>query len=64
MSSAAPEQKAGFDLSGMLVSWGLVSSRQEATYVLIAIGALALIAAFFIYQASAGSTPPPPPVNV
>lgn len=58
-----PAQQSGFDLSGKLVAWGLVSSRDEATYVLLAIGVLALGAAVFIFMSSSGSTPPPPPIS-
>ncbi len=59
-----PERSAGFDLSGKLMSWGLVSSRQEAQYVLIAIAVLALIGTFFALRGSGGSLPPPPPTSI
>lgn len=32
-----PERKAGMDIIGALVRWGMVSSRQEAQYVLIGV---------------------------
>ncbi len=58
-----PQEKPGFDLSGMLVRWGLVSSRQEATYVLIVIGILALVGAYVLYGAlSGGSNVPTTPI--
>jgi len=53
-----PQMKNGFDPSGKLVEWGFVESHREAQYVLIAVGVLALIVAFFIM--SRGGTPPPP----
>lgn len=55
-----PEQPSGFDLSGKLVEWGLVSNRQEATYVLIAIGVLAVIVAFFVFRVGGGGSDAPP----
>ncbi|MBI5644716.1 hypothetical protein HY970_01325 [Candidatus Kaiserbacteria bacterium] len=52
-----PEAKPGFDITGKLVEWGLVSSRQEAQYVLIGVGVLALIAAFFFMRSGGSSAP-------
>lgn len=59
-----PVADAGADITGKLVQWGLVSSRQEAEYVLIGVGVLVLIVAYFIYHSSGGNLPPPPPVGV
>ena len=59
----APVRSGGFDLRGMLVRWGLVSSTQEAEYVLIAVAVVALlIAAFFFFRGTGNSAPPPAPV--
>lgn len=58
-----PPVENGFDITGKLVSWGLVSSRQEAQYVMITVAVLALVAAFFLFTRSGGGgeAPPPPP---
>lgn len=54
-----PEQKQGFDLSGKLIQWGLVADRQQASYVLIGIAGLALVAAlFFMFSGGGGDAPP------
>ena len=58
-----PLQDTGTDFTSKLVSWGLVSSRDEAQYVLIGVAVLALAAAVFFFFSSGGGTPPPPPVN-
>jgi hypothetical protein len=59
-----PEEAAGFDLTGKLVEWGLVSDTQQAQYVLIGVAVLALlVAAFFFFHSAGSSTPPPPPVS-
>ncbi len=59
-----PQQAEGFDLTGKLVQWGLVSSRQEAQYVLIGVAVLALlIAAYFLLHSTGSSLPPPPPIS-
>lgn len=61
---APPQQSAGFDLTGKLVDWGLVSSTEEAQYVLIGVAVVAfLAAAFFIFHSGGGSAPPPPPIS-
>lgn len=52
-------EKSGMDISGKLVEWGLVSNRQEASYVLIAIAVLALIAAYFLYSSLSGGSDVP-----
>jgi hypothetical protein len=59
-----PVASAGFDITGKLVGWGLVSTRQQAEYVLIGLGVLVLIIAFFVYHGTGSSLPPPPPVGV
>mgnify|MGYP003394611279 CR=1 FL=1 len=61
--SRPPTESGGFDIAGKLVAWGLVSNRQEATYVLIALGVLALILAFFLIRSSGSDLPAPPPVS-
>lgn len=59
-----PVRAQGFDLTGRLVNWGIVSSKQEAQYVLIAVVvALLLVAGFFIFHSGGGSAPPPIPVS-
>lgn len=59
-----PQQSLGADITGKLIAWGFVSSRQEAQYVLAGIAALALIAAYFIYRmfVGGGSGVPTTPV--
>lgn len=61
-----PPTESGTDLTGKLVSWGLVSSRQEAQYVMIGVAVFAfIIAVFFFGRAVAGGdAPPPPPPNL
>lgn len=49
-----PVQGKGFDLTGKLIGWGLVSSRKEAEYVLIAVAVVALLAAFYFFTSSSG----------
>lgn len=61
---APPQQTAGFDLAGKLVQWGLVADRQQATYALIGIAVLALVAAFFFIRSSGADLPPPPPTGL
>lgn len=58
-----PEASGGFDITGKLISWGLVSNRKEAEYLLIGVAVVALLAAFFFYRSTAGSLPPPPPIG-
>jgi hypothetical protein len=54
-----------YDISAKLIGWGLVKTRQEAEYVLIAAGVVALLMAFFLFRgASQPSVPPPPYVEV
>lgn len=59
-----PEESSGFDLSGMLISWGIVNNRKEAEYVLMALAVVALLVAAYFFFSSSSSTPPPPPVGV
>lgn len=60
---APPQRQGGFDLTGKLVEWGLASSAEQAQYVLIAVGVLALLVAGYLFFSSGASTPPPPPVS-
>jgi len=63
---APPQRAAGFDLTGKLVTWGLVSTPQEAQYVLIGIAVLAVVIAGYLLIGSVsggGHLPPPPPVS-
>lgn len=53
-----PTREQSFDLAGKLVEWGMVGSREQATYVLIGAAALAIVAAFF-FLGSGGSDAPP-----
>ena len=57
-----PRKESGFDLTGSLVRAGLVSSRDEAQYVLIAIAVLAVVGAGFFFFRSGGSSVPTQPV--
>jgi len=59
-----PEEAAGFDLSGKLISWGIVNNRKEAEYALMAMAVFALVVAVYFFFSSSGSTPPPPPIGV
>ena len=45
---APPSRKGGMDITGMLVRWGLVSSSQEAQYVLGGAAALILLATVWL----------------
>lgn len=58
------ETPQGVDITGKLVAWGLVSDKQQASYVLIGIAVLAFIIAFFFIRASGSDLPPPPPTGV
>jgi len=45
-----PQRSSGFDLTGLIIKWGLVSSRKEAEYVMIGVGVVALLAAaYFVF---------------
>lgn len=52
---AAPA--SSFDLAGKLVEWGFVSSRQEASYVLIAVVVLILLGSIFFFRSNVASYP-------
>lgn len=55
---APPTRSGGFDMSDKLVTWGLVASRQEAQYVLIAIAVVIfIVAGYFLF--SGGESAPP-----
>lgn len=58
-----PVASGGFDMSGMLIKWGVASSRQQAEYILITIGILALAVAVFVYMSSSGSSDVPTQPN-
>ncbi len=42
------------DLTGMLITWGLVSNRQQAEYVMIGLAVVIALIAFFVYRSSTG----------
>lgn len=44
-----PPARSGGDLTGKLIKWGFVSTRQEAEYVMIGIGIAVAVLAFFVY---------------
>lgn len=60
---APVQNQQGNDFATKLVQWGLVADRQQATYVLIGIGVLALIIAFFLLRSAGSDLPPPPPIE-
>jgi len=49
-----PASSGGFDLSGMLIKWGVVSSPQQAEYVLMAVGLLCLVGAGYFFWSDGG----------
>lgn len=53
-----PTREQGFDLTGKLVEWGMVGSREQGTYILIGIAALAIVVALY-FLGSGGSDAPP-----
>jgi len=55
-----PMSSGGFDLSGMLIKWGVVSSPQQAEYVLITVAAICLIVAGYFFFFSGGGSDPFP----
>lgn len=42
----------GGDLTGKLIAWGVVSSRQQAEYVMIGLAVLIAVIAFFVYRSA------------
>jgi hypothetical protein len=58
-----PQQSAGSDITGKLIQWGFVSTRQEAQYALVGVAVVALILAYFLYgKLGGGSSVPTEPV--
>ena len=47
-----PPSRSSSDFTGKLIKWGLVSSRQEAEYVMIGIGIAVAVLAFFVYRST------------
>ena len=56
-------QEAGFDLTGKLIAWGLVKTRDEAQYVMIGVAAVAILLAGYFFMSGGSHLPPPPPVQ-
>ncbi|OGG51079.1 hypothetical protein A3C18_03710 [Candidatus Kaiserbacteria bacterium RIFCSPHIGHO2_02_FULL_54_11b] len=54
-----PPASQGFDLTGMLMKWGVASSRQQAEYVLIGIAVLAIVVGVFFYLSGSSGSPIP-----
>ncbi len=48
----SPPSRSGTDLTGKLVTWGIVSSRQQAEYVMIGLAVLVALLAFFVYRSA------------
>jgi len=48
------EQSKGSDFTGKLITWGLVSNRQQAEYVMIGLAVLIAVVAFFVYRSTSG----------
>ena len=46
-------QNAKTDLTGMFIQWGLVSNRQQAEYLMIALAIVIVIIAVFVYRSTA-----------
>jgi hypothetical protein len=55
---APPTSSSGEGLADKFIKWGLVSSRQQAEYLMLGIAGLVLIIAIFVFT-SGGSEPPP-----
>jgi hypothetical protein len=58
-----PVASGGFDLSGSLIKWGIVSTRQQAEYVLMGDAALAIVVAIFVYVSGSGVSDVPTTPN-
>jgi hypothetical protein len=44
-----PPERKSFDLTAKIIQWGLASNRQQAEYILMAIGVGALVLALVVY---------------
>lgn len=56
---APPVRSVGTDITGKLVTWGLAGSRQQAEYILMVVGAIALLTAlYFMFFGGSSSAPP------
>ena len=51
-----PQQSMGADITGKLIKWGFVATRQEAQYVLIGVAIVALVLAYVLYGRLGGSS--------
>ncbi|OGG56145.1 hypothetical protein A3D71_03000 [Candidatus Kaiserbacteria bacterium RIFCSPHIGHO2_02_FULL_55_20] len=58
-----PPEASGSDISGMLIKWGIASSRQQAEYVLIGIAVAVFVIAAFIYFSGSGASDVPTTPN-
>ncbi|MBI5457470.1 hypothetical protein HY971_01970 [Candidatus Kaiserbacteria bacterium] len=58
-----PVASGGFDLSGMLIKWGIASSRQQAEYVLIGVTVVIIAIAVFVYFSGSGASDVPTTPN-
>ncbi len=45
-----PSRDSGGDFTGKLITWGLVSTRQQAEYVMVGLAVAIVIIAFFVYR--------------
>jgi hypothetical protein len=54
-----PQEEGGWDLTGQIVSLGLAKTREQAEYVLIAVGVLALLVMVYFFFHGTGSSAPP-----
>ena len=58
-----PQEVRGVDIAGKLVTWGFVSTKEQAQYVLAGVAAVVLIIAYLIYHSfTGGSSVPTTPV--
>jgi hypothetical protein len=55
-----PELEKGSDWTGKLIAWGFASNRQQAEYVMIAVGIVLLVVAYFLYRGIGGGSDVPP----
>jgi phosphate starvation-inducible membrane PsiE len=49
---APPTVSSDSGMTAMLIKWGLVSTEQEAQYVLIGVAVVALVLAFFLVKSA------------